>query len=80
VQKFLEGRTMLVNYRKEFRSISPHIQGNIFEELYAKFSTLLGITFMEHLFLTEDGCSLAGIHHFYSLFCPVSTLLHEIFE
>jgi len=80
VQKFLEERTMLVNHRKEFRFISLHIQGKIFEEVYAKFPTLLGIMFMEHLFLTEDSCSLACIHYFYSLFCPMSMLLHEIFE
>jgi len=80
VQKFLEERNMLVNHRKEFHSISPHIKGKIFEEVYAKFPTLLGITLMEQLFLTEDSCSLACINYFYSLFCPVSMLLHKIFE
>jgi hypothetical protein len=46
VQKILEENTMFVNHRKEFHSISPHIQGKIFEEVYAKFLTLLGIMFM----------------------------------
>jgi hypothetical protein len=33
MQKFLEESTMPVNHRKEFRSISPHLQGKMFEEV-----------------------------------------------